>query len=286
MGKVAWDYVVKVTMPEDLKGHKPGKLPEALLKPAAGGGKLHWRAANAWGAMVAKAKADGIELKPVSSGDTYRSYDSQLKVFLERYTKEPNGNSTRTFEGVKWYKKNEKLASLAAPGSSQHNLGIAVDVHTASGARLEWLIDNVKDFGFSWEVVPEEPWHLRYVAGDVVPAAVSAWIAAGNGYAKPDVTAAPAVEEKEDKPAPAPKPAAAPAAKAGDALDIGDSGPEVKALQEALKKQGFYPKNPDGKFDQATANAVKMLKGKHGLNAKESKAGAKVLEILGLKQVK
>jgi len=281
MGKVAWDYVVKVVLPEDMKGHKPGRLPEALLKPAQGGGKLHWRAANAWGAMCAKAKADGIELKPVSSGDTYRSYDAQLKVFLERYTKEPNGNSTRTFEGVKWYKKQEKLASLAAPGTSQHNLGIAVDVHTASGARLEWLIDNVKDFGFSWEVVPEEPWHLRYVAGDVVPAAVSDWVAAGNGYAKPDVAAAPAAAE-----APAPKAAApaAPAAKAGgDALDVGDSGPAVKALQEALKKQGFYPKNPDGKFDQTTANAVKMLKGKHGLNQKESKAGGKVLEILGLK---
>jgi LAS superfamily LD-carboxypeptidase LdcB len=77
------------------------------------------------------------------------------------------------FNGVKWYKKDPKLASLAAPGTSQHNLGIAVDVHTASETkRLKWLIDNVKTFGFSWEVVPEEPWHIRYVSGDDVPAAV------------------------------------------------------------------------------------------------------------------
>ena len=32
------------------------------------------------------------------------------------------------------------------------------------------------DFGFSWEVVPEEPWHIRYTAGDNVPPAVQAWL--------------------------------------------------------------------------------------------------------------
>jgi hypothetical protein len=121
MAKVEWDIVVAVKQPADLKGVQPGKLPESLLRPAVGGGKLHWLAAAAWAAMVEAAKSDGVELKPVSVGDTYRTYESQLKVFLERYTKTPNGNSTRTFEGVKWYKKNEKLASLAAPGTSQHN---------------------------------------------------------------------------------------------------------------------------------------------------------------------
>jgi LAS superfamily LD-carboxypeptidase LdcB len=160
-------------LPADLKGVQPGKLPEHLLRPAVGGGKLHWLAAAAWAAMVEKAKADGVELKPVSAGDTYRTYDAQLAAFKQRYTKKPNGNATRMFNGVKWYKKDPKLASLAAPGTSQHNLGIAVDVHTASETkRLKWLIDNVKTFGFSWEVVPEEPWHIRYVSGDDVPAAV------------------------------------------------------------------------------------------------------------------
>jgi LAS superfamily LD-carboxypeptidase LdcB len=67
------------------------------------------------------------------------------------------------------------MAPLAAPGTSKHNLGIAVDVANAKGHTLEWLVANVKDFVFSWEVVPEEPWHLRYVAGDNVPEAVNAW---------------------------------------------------------------------------------------------------------------
>jgi LAS superfamily LD-carboxypeptidase LdcB len=74
--------------------------------------------------MVEAAKADGLELKPVSSGDTYRTYESQLVAFKQRYTDVPNKNSTRTFEGKKWYKKDEKLASLAAPGTSQHNTRI------------------------------------------------------------------------------------------------------------------------------------------------------------------
>lgn len=121
MSKVEWDIVVPVKQPADLKGVQPGKLPEALLRPAVGGGKLHWLTAAAWAAMVEAAKADGIELKPVSAGDTYRTYESQLTVFKQRYTTTPNGNSTRTFEGKKWYKKDPKLASLAAPGTSQHN---------------------------------------------------------------------------------------------------------------------------------------------------------------------
>ncbi|NCA23539.1 MAG: hypothetical protein EBS91_02750, partial [Betaproteobacteria bacterium] len=104
--KVEWDYIVKVTAPKDLTGVKPGQLPDSLLRPIPGGGKLHWLAAQAWLAMVAKAKADGIELKPVSAGDTYRDYESQKRGFLSRYTTTPiAGASTRTFEGQKWYLK-------------------------------------------------------------------------------------------------------------------------------------------------------------------------------------
>ena len=282
--KVAWDYVVPVKLPADLKGVKPGKLPDALLKTAVGGGKLHHLAADAWAAMVAKAKADGVELKPTSSGDTYRSYDAQLKAFLERYTKEANGNSTRTFEGVKWYKKNEKLASLAAPGTSQHNLGIAVDVHTASGARLEWLIDNVKDFGFSWEVVPEEPWHLRYVAGDDVPAAVAAFAGKEVSTAStPAPAPAAAAAAKEETPAPvavsASKPA--PANDDADSLDIGSRGPKVRQLQQALKAKSIYQGPVDGEYGPLLAAAVKKFKVANKLAA-DGKAGSKVFKLLGI----
>lgn len=107
--KVAWDYIVPVKQPSDLKGTTPGKLPENLLRKVSGGGKLHWLAAAAWEAMCAAAKADGVELKPTSSGDTYRTYESQLAGFKQRYQLEPiAGASTRTFEGKKWYLKKRK----------------------------------------------------------------------------------------------------------------------------------------------------------------------------------
>ena len=170
--------IVKVTLPADLKGVKPGALPETLLREIKPGGKLHWLAADAYHAMRDKALADGIvPFKPTSVGDTYRTLQMQTTSFLQRYQKQPlEGASTRTWEGVKWYKKSPTLASLAAPGTSMHNLGIAVDIWSASGPRFEWMLANALDFGFSWEVVPEEPWHLRYTAGDKVPPAVQAWL--------------------------------------------------------------------------------------------------------------
>jgi LAS superfamily LD-carboxypeptidase LdcB len=39
---------------------------------------------------------------------------------------------------------------------------------------LDWLLKNAHLYGFSWEV-QSEPWHLRYVAGDDVPEAVTKW---------------------------------------------------------------------------------------------------------------
>jgi len=244
--KVDWDYIAPVKMPADLKGIQPGKLPEHLLRPAVGGGKLHWLAAAAWAAMVEKAKADGIELKPVSAGDTYRTYDSQLTAFKQRYTKEPNGNSTRTFEGVKWYKKDPKLASLAAPGTSQHNSGLAVDVHTAAEPkRLKWLIDNVKTFGFSWEVVPEEPWHLRYCDGDTPSAAVKAYMDKNNIKAPEGKGSVAPIVENEDKSA--------------LQIKLGDKGDKVKQLQELLNKKGFAC-TADGNFGPSTQKALNYFK--------------------------
>lgn len=234
-------------------------------------GKLHWAAAYAWMAMIEAAKADGLELKPTSSADTYRTYESQLAAFKQRYTTEPNGNATRTFEGKKWYKKSPKLASLAAPGTSQHNSGLAVDVANAGEPkRLNWLIANVKKFGFSWEVVPEEPWHIRYVCGDALPEAVVAYMNA-NGLAKPAGGA----------PAASVPPAGGAGGDDGGDLNPGDSGPRVAKLQEELAERGFYKGAFDGSFGDKTAEAVVAFKQANKLPA-GPKAGAKVLELLGI----
>ena len=272
MSKVEWDIVVPVKQPADLKGVQPGKLPESLLRPATGGGKLHWLCAAAWAAMCEAAKADGVELKPVSAGDTYRTYESQLTAFKQRYTDVPNGNQTRTFEGKKWYKKDPKLASLAAPGTSQHNTGLAVDVHTAAEPkRLKWLIANVRKFGFSWEVVPEEPWHLRYTEGDNPPQAVSDYMAK-NGIAKPN-PGAPAATKQAD--------AVGGSKDDGGDLDPGDSGPRVTKLQEELAERGFYNGAFDGQFGDKTQEAVVAYKKAKGFG-EGPKAGKRVLDDLGI----
>ena len=253
MSKVAWDYIVPIVMPADLKGVTPGKLPESLLRAILGGGKLHHRAADAWNAMVAKAKADGVTLTPTSSGDLYRTYESQLAGFKQRYVLEPvAGTSTKTFEGKTWYLK-KGMAMLATPGKSNHNLGLAIDISSASEPkRLNWLVANVKDFGFSWEVVPSEPWHIRLVTGDKPTPAVVAFT--GGDAPVVNLNTTPPVNDTK----------------------------MIMSLQEALKAKGFYKGEINGLKDAATDEAIKALKVANNLPA-DSIAGPKVRAILGLR---
>jgi LAS superfamily LD-carboxypeptidase LdcB len=173
-------FITPVKSCQHLKGKKPSEVLPSMLRKVSGGGKLELCAADAWEAMVAAAKVDGINLKPSSAGDMFRSISQQTAGFVQRYQKEPiEGAVTRTWNGVKWYLK-KGFAPLAAPNDdpkncSKHMLGIAVDVAGANGKILEWMFNNIAKFGFSWEVVPAEPWHIRYVAGDATPEAVKAW---------------------------------------------------------------------------------------------------------------
>lgn len=171
--------VVKIKLPKDLDGVKAGVLPDSLLVSLPmNQGKLHHVAAKAWIALQSAAWAAGIKpFKPTSAGDTYRTLALQKQGFLSRYQREPiEGADTRTWDGVKWYLKKGN-APMAVPGTSNHNLGLAVDVSEASGARLEWMLKHCAEYGFSWEV-QSEPWHIRYVCGDKLPDAVNAYFVA------------------------------------------------------------------------------------------------------------
>ena len=100
MAKVEWDYVVPVKMPAALKSVEPGKLHPSLLRDISTGGKLFYLAADAWNAMVEAAKAAGVELKPTSSGDLYRSYDSQKAGFLTRYSLQDTGTGSTKYRSI------------------------------------------------------------------------------------------------------------------------------------------------------------------------------------------
>jgi peptidoglycan hydrolase-like protein with peptidoglycan-binding domain len=146
-------------------------------------------------------------------------------------------------------------------------------VHSAGEPkRLNWLIANVKKFGFSWEVVPEEPWHIRYVCGDAMPEAVVAYMNA-KGLAKPAGGASTASV-----------PPAGGASAGGDDggdLNPGDTGPRVTKLQEELAERGFYKGAFDGSFGAETAKAVTAFKQANKLGA-DPKAGSRVLGLLGI----
>jgi hypothetical protein len=264
MSKTEWDIVVPIKLPISLKNVEPGKLHPSLLRKIPQGGQLHYLAADAWNAMVDAAKADGVELKPTSSGDTYRSYDSQKAGFLQRYQLEPVANqSTKTFEGKTWYLK-RGMAMMATPGKSNHNLGLAVDIHSASEKkRLNWLIANVRKFGWSWEVVPSEPWHIRYTEGDQVPQAVKEWLALNPkdpgifGTPAEQKAAAVAATEAVVK-AQEPKKIDVSIANGKPRIIKDYKGKAVREAQELLTKHGFQCR-PDGDFGPKTQEVVKQF---------------------------
>jgi hypothetical protein len=261
--RTEWDYIVDVKMPAALKSVEPGKLHASLLRDISGGGKLFYLAADAWNAMVEAAKAEGVELKPTSSGDLYRSYDSQKAGFLTRYSLQDTGTgSTKTFEGKTWYLK-KGMAMLATPGKSMHNLGIAVDIANASEKkRINWLIANVEKFGWSWEVVPSEPWHIRYVCGDAVPQAVKDYVARNP---KPGSAFGSVAEQKAAAEQRAATPAANVVAAANKPNIVKDNkGKVVKEAQSLLDKHGFACK-PDGDFGPKTQEIVKQFQKAKGI---------------------
>ena len=166
----------KLILPSTLQHVTPGELPLSLLVDVKPYGKLHPLAADAYMALRDAAFAAGVKtFKPTSQADCYRSTATQTTGFLARYTTTPLPNtSTRTWKGVTYYLK-PNCAPMAAPGSSRHNLGLAVDISDASETgRMNFMLANIQGYGFTWEV-ESEPWHIFYYVGDRVPALVQQW---------------------------------------------------------------------------------------------------------------
>lgn len=176
-----------VVEPAVLHGERNGKLPASILVevPCLYGGptvRLVAPAATAWRAMRAAASSAGHRLKAVGPHDSYRPYEHQERIFLDRYTTtRVSGARPRRWQGQLWYKRNPGLANAAVPGTSNHGRGLAVDtgeerdprtgVEDLDQGTLRWLLDNELRFGFSHEDQTEQ-WHIRYYAGDALPAAV------------------------------------------------------------------------------------------------------------------
>lgn len=170
--------VEDIVYPAVLKGQKNGLLDPKILVRIVEAGADVWLvepAARNWVAMRSAAAAEGIILEVTSTVDSYRPYAVQQLVFNQRYSRVriPRYITTRRCNGVLYYQRPD-TASAACPGTSNHGLGIALDIKNATGARLAWLRANAHRFGFSWEV-QSEPWHVRSVHGDKIPAATLAY---------------------------------------------------------------------------------------------------------------
>jgi len=127
--------------------NRNGHLDLSELSPVSGAwngtGYLLPPAASAWEQMRSEAAADGIDLRAV---DLYRSWDVQEGAYRA-------------------YQSGAKDEHVLAPGTSQHGLGLAVDVTNGSvigvGDREHaWLRDNASRFG--WYPISNESWHWEF----------------------------------------------------------------------------------------------------------------------------
>lgn len=134
---------------------------------------MDYRVVPYYNDMVAAAKADGINLIPISG---YRTIERQKNNFERKID---------YYETLGYSKAQAtQLASkiILMPGTSEHNAGLAMDFGTDGNTSLtesfantdafEWLSENAADYGFILRYRKEtqnitkvtyEPWHWRYV---------------------------------------------------------------------------------------------------------------------------
>ena len=130
-------------------GSVNGRLPEDQLASIGGGHKLAKDVAPKFKAMMAKAADDGFKMgSAFRINSSYRSYEKQAELY------------NRLGPGT-----------AAAPGTSNHGLGKAVDLWFTDGA-YKWLRMNAGTFGF--KQIPgyetdnpdgHEAWHWENLTG-------------------------------------------------------------------------------------------------------------------------
>ena len=128
-------------------------------------------AATALEEMFAAAKAEGINLAIVSG---YRSYTKQASIYSRKKASVGQKEADRV---------------SARPGTSEHQLGLAMDLARKGSSQLnssfgktkegQWVKENAHRFGFivryleNYEEVTGymyEPWHVRYVGTEYAQA--------------------------------------------------------------------------------------------------------------------
>ncbi len=138
--------------------------------------QLEQTAAGALSAMMQEMRAAGYTDIFVTSA--YRDYNYQSSLFSTYINREMAANSTLSYEAA----RARVLEYSAAPGTSEHQTGLCVDLIATGMTDLDetfaaqpvysWLCDNAYKFGFILRYPQDkvavtgysyEPWHYRFV---------------------------------------------------------------------------------------------------------------------------
>lgn len=128
------------------------------------------RAIDAITELCKAAHKDGVKLYIISA---YRTDATQTRLFNNQVTRELNNNPSLTQEEAEI----EAATAVARPGTSEHQLGLAVDFNSVEEDFEEtdefaWLEEHAHEYGFIMRypkdkqditAVIYEPWHYRYV---------------------------------------------------------------------------------------------------------------------------
>lgn len=211
-----------------------GRLPQSELSPIYHPTYtlyLQNDAADSWNAMRDYCKSRGQDIYPNGRISAYRTYDQQVQAKIT-------------------YGSN-----AATPGTSNHGLGLAVDIATPA---MRKAVDNYgEQFGWAkkWSDASWEWWHIKYRAG--------VWNGSGGSSSGGGGTVTP----------PDPN-------QGSVVLSRGSQGPRVEALQRALNNQGASL-TVDGDFGPGTEAAVRTYQRQNALTA-DGIAGPKTLRSLNL----
>lgn len=124
--------------------------------------------------MISDAAEEDVHIITISA---YRDYEYQQKLYNNKVSR------LQTEEGYSVSKAREEAATVVAyPGTSEHQLGLALDLVDASHVELDesqeetdaykWLKEHCQEYGFIVRYpngktditgIIYEPWHFRYV---------------------------------------------------------------------------------------------------------------------------
>ena len=139
-----------------------------LVYVCGSGERLDRKVAEHYEEMYNAALKDGVNLTPCSG---YRSYEVQERNY---------NNKVSFYESQGYSNKDAKVKAatiIMPPGSSEHNLGYAMDIVCVDEwfedtQEFKWLTENAADYGFIMRYPKDkqditkviyEPWHWRYV---------------------------------------------------------------------------------------------------------------------------